>query len=232
MPDLKDPRCHWISQNTKGPVFILVLYTDWSTQRKGLVVQDEVHALCHTHPCRIVGRLSKARMTQINTKVDASRRMAVPTLWSLSTSEALKPSSLSLAGSDPPPNVFSQWEPSPQLLPLSTSAPSPALSTGLLLYASDYLISGSQPRWEGGWLKGWEFIEADGWEWQPHRKEEQRGCSQWEGDRVSAERKVESAASQLSCLYLSLLQGHQVQEEQETTTRSWFTYGNLTMMSF
>ena len=58
------------------------------------------------------------------------------------------------------------------------------------------------------------------------------GGGWWLGDRVSARRKVKSAATQVSSIHLFLLQGQQAQEEQETTTQSLLVHGNHTRVSF
>lgn len=166
-------------------------------------------------------------MKQISTKVGASRHTAVPTLVDLSGSEALKPSSLPLTASPSPPTCLpseslplSSWHWVHLLLPLCC----PDHMHSCCMWGTTSFQGGGVTQRPGIHWRGGVGVRA-------LQEEERRGCSRWLGGRVSAGRKLESAASQLLSSSL-FLQGHQVQEKQETTNQSCFTYGNLAIISF
>ena len=58
--------------------------------------------------------------------------------------------------------------------------------------------------------------------------EEKKGCSPLRGDTVWVKGEMYNQGHLMIHLYLFLLQGHQGQVKQETTTPSWFIYGSLT----
>lgn len=190
-------RVPWISQNTKWPAFSEIyrpVYTDrghWYYRIKSTLFITHMHEGLWEDHQRII--LEWNRSIQKLMPLDTQQVHTLRSLqfWGPQTSSLSLIASLSSYS-------FSQWEPSPQLLALSTPAPSSLRPRphALMLRVSDYLlISWSQPRWVG-WLKGQNSLKERS-ESKSLTGKGEKECSQWQGERVSAGRKIESVASQL-----------------------------------